>query len=275
MRLPDLSDGRQLDTSLEQVSDLCFSQDGTLLAAVGGVPSEAGGVEVFTWPAGERQLQITPGNDVVYAVAWGPGDEWLVVSGFDGITRIVDAETGRLQGELPGHSRPVTTVCTLPDTDRTLLVTGSADQTLRVWDALTSAPVRTLHNHTLAVHALAVRPTQDGVLPTIASVSDDRTVRLWQPTIGRLVRFARLPAVPLCLQWLPDGTRIVVGCHDGRLRCIDPATGVITDDLPVSAAAILCLDVEQEGRSLVVGDIAGGLCRLTVPQPASGGESSE
>ena len=67
------------------------------------------------------------------------------------------------------------------------------DQSLRVWDQSSGAIVRVLDNHTDEVRDLAPRPRGEG-LPMIASAAADRTVRLWQPTIGRLVRFARLPA---------------------------------------------------------------------------------
>ena len=42
----------------------------------------------------------------------------------------------------------------------------------------------------------------------VASASADRTIRIWQPTIGRLVRYVRLEAEPLSIAWLGGRFRV-------------------------------------------------------------------
>ena len=87
---------------------------------------------------------------------------------------------------LTGHSRSVDTTCLL-ENGKTLVSSGS-DQSLRVWDLETGKLIRSLNQHTKPVHALAAKPAA-GSLPMVASASGDRTIRFWQPTIGRMVRF--------------------------------------------------------------------------------------
>ena len=53
------------------------------------------------------------------------------------------------------------------------------------------------------------------------STSEDRTVRLWQPEIGRMVRFVRLGSIPRRVVNLADGD-LAVGCDDGTVIVIDP-----------------------------------------------------
>lgn len=127
--------------------------------------------------------------------------------------------------------------------------------------------VRTLNNHTSAVHRLALRPTVGG-LPMIASVSDDRTVRLWQPTIGRMVRFAQLDATPLAVDWLIDGSRIVVATSVGSVQLIDPDTVEVTQNISAVDGWAYALDVHPTDGSLLVGGTNGQLKRITPSVPA-------
>jgi hypothetical protein len=48
-----------------------------------------------------------------------------------------------------------------------------------------------------------------------------------------MMRFKRLPSVPLSVLWANDGTRLVAGCADGRVRVIDPDSLDIFQDQPV------------------------------------------
>jgi len=60
--------------------------------------------------------------------------------------------------------------------DGTRIVSGSDDNTVRVWDAASGAEVNNLRGHTGEVNAVAFNC--DGSL--IASGSDDKTVRVWR-----------------------------------------------------------------------------------------------
>ena len=63
----------------------------------------------------------------------------------------------------------------------------------------------------------------------VASASLDKTIRLWQPSIGRLVRFARLPARPVDIAWSSNGSQLFAACESGRIYLIDPDTVEFTE----------------------------------------------
>jgi WD40 repeat protein len=124
--------------------------------------------------------------------------------------------------------------------------------------------IRSLSIHTRRVHNLALRPGNGG-LPMVASVSDDRTVRLWQPTIGRMVRFARLKSRPLDAAWFADGSRVVVACTDGHVRVVDPVSVKVTHDIPALEGWAYSLAVHPTDGSILVGGQDGRVRRLARP----------
>jgi WD40 repeat protein len=270
-RAADLAPQDRLSTNLEHVTALAFSPDGKYLAAAGGVPAESGVVEVYAWPQRELVRTWDFAVDVVYAVDWSADATSLAAACFDGTAWQISVEppdADRDRQWHPGHSRGLTAVGLLPgdaDPDAApLAVTAGIDQTLRVIDVLSGEPVRTLHNHTAGVHALAVQPHSEASLPVVASISDDRTVRLWQPTIGRMMRFARIEDTPLCLAWSSDGALLVAGCADGAMRVIDPQTAAVIDTRPVADTPLLSLATIPGGADVIVGTHAGEVRRIAI-----------
>ncbi len=132
------------------------------------------------------------------------------------------------------------------------------DQTLRLWDSTNGAHFRTLDNHVGAVGGLAVRPVGSAQSPAIVvTISDDRTVRIWQPTLGRLMRFARLPSAPRAVAWSAAGDRLFVGCNDGRIRVLDFDSVEVVGDLVGLEGRIHELIVDPVTNHILIGGEAG------------------
>jgi WD40 repeat protein len=164
---------------------------------------------------------------------------------------------------LEGHSRAVLAATFLDKDDGPL--TGGVDASIRLWDVPNRTTRRVLSNHTSAINDLKVRPSDDPqALPMLASASDDRTVRFWQPTIGRLVRFARLDSVALALAWSADGRIVWAACKDGRLRGIDPTDASEKSVQSVIDGVAYSLAVAPDGRILVAG--SNGQLQITGEQ---------
>lgn len=258
--LPELAVIKKLPTELEHVHDLKFSPDGQTLLAAGGSPAESGRVEVWSWQTGERIRVVSGHDDLVYRVAWSPdGTQWVSCSG-DGRCLVISTATGEQLARYEGHSRAVLAVCYLDD--RTVISVG-ADQTVRLWNNADGLNQRTLDNHVGTVNDIAVRPASaDQTVEVVATISEDRTVRLWQPRIGRLIRFTRLASVPRSLAWSSDAKKLYAGCNDGRIRVIDAESMEITDEFDGLVGRIHELAVESAGGRILTAGETG--CRALI-----------
>jgi WD40 repeat protein len=256
---PELNHVRSLPTELYHVHDLAFSPDGKTLAVVGGAPAESGAFELLGWPSGELVHRASPHSDLIYAVDWQADSTRFATGSADRSVGIHDAVSAKTIQVLQGHSRGVMAVEYLPG--QVGLATAGIDESLRLWDVANSKVLRTLPNHTRAVHDLAVCPIGSETAPILASIGADRTVRLWQPTLGRLMRFVRLKSIPLAVAWTDDGLRLVAACKDGSVHLIDSETVEVLKEIPAVDGVAYCLAVAPD-RSVVVGGQYGQVIRV-------------
>lgn len=246
---PTLSLQRTIEVSAHNIHDLAFSPDADQLAVGGGNPATDGIIEIFSWPEGKSLHVLRKHRDSVTAVAWRDASS-LASASLDRHIIVWDLPTGTAIKQLEGHSKGVSSLCFLSDTD--ILVSTGIDQSVRVWDLISGELIRSMNNHTLPIHDLALHPSDAG-LPVIVSAGDDRTVRFWQPTIGRMVKFARLKEAPLATAWLNDGSRVVAVCTDGAVRFVDPDSVEVTGEIPALNGWAYSLAVHPTDGSVVVG----------------------
>ena len=124
----------------------------------------------------------------------------------------------RLISILKGHSASVTTVRYSPDGSR--IVSGSDDNTIRVWDAKKKSGRRLvcqpITGHTDRVSSVSFSP--DG--KQILSGSYDKTIRIWDASTGNLLfgPFWGHTGIVNSVYFFPDGRRFVSGSRDGAIR---------------------------------------------------------
>jgi WD40 repeat protein len=169
------------------------------------------------------------------------------------------------KSRLWGHKGAVTAVAFSPD-DR-LIASGSADNTVKRWDAGTGKEVRSLNGHQARVTCVAFSP--DGT--HLATASADRTVRLWDSATGQQLHcFKDHERVVNCVAYSPDGRQIISGAEDRTVRVWDVATGQATETFrghtsPIKAVAfapdakkLASIGQEPKKGEFLVWEVSGG-----------------
>ncbi len=107
-----------------------------------------------------------------------------------------------------GHLSVIKCVSYSPDGNQ--IISGSEDETIKVWDAQTGQCLLTLKGHSSFVNCVAYSPDGEQII----SGSLDKTVRVWDTRTGKclLTLNEHLDGVN-SMAFNPDGTRIVIGSH--------------------------------------------------------------
>jgi WD40 repeat protein len=146
--------------------------------------------------------------------------------------------------------------------DGRCIVSGSDDETLRLWDAETGAALGApLKGHEGPVEAVAFSP--DG--ERIVSGSHDRTLRLWDAKSGATIGkpLSGHGGKVIAVAFSPDGELIVSGSHDRTLRLWDAKIGT---ELCRFSGETSFWSMAMSGDTLAAGDAIGRVHILdTIP----------
>ncbi|KAI8458557.1 WD40-repeat-containing domain protein [Phakopsora pachyrhizi] len=173
------------------ISSLCFSPDGTKLSTassdgtiiiwsihLGPTDSYPIHIECVTNFLAHRSAGI---NDL----SWSPDSNYLVSASDDHSVRIFSTSNLRSTPsttQLIGHSNCV--YCLKFNPIGTVLISGSFDETIKVWDFIGGKLLRTLPGHSEVVSCLDF--SRDGSV--IVSGSFDGLIRLWDATSGQCLK---------------------------------------------------------------------------------------
>lgn len=117
-----------------------------------------------------------------------------------------------LTNTLQSHVWAVNTVDLSPDAK--ILVSGSVDKTVKIWEVATGTLLRTLSAHSQQVWSVATSP--DGKM--LASAGGDNQINLWEISTGDwLHRMSGLPAWVTAVAFSPDSKTLASGFKNGMI----------------------------------------------------------
>lgn len=192
-----------------------FSADGATIVSV----SEDGSVGMYDVARGRGRGRAVPARRFkTYAAAVAPGGDLIAIGG-DNSRIVLQRPDGGGRRELRGHTADVYALAF--SADGKYLVSGSADDTARIWDVATGKTTRILRGHDRDIEWVAFSDDSSRV----ATAGDDGTVRVWPVDGGHAVVLFGHDGRVNTAAFDPSAKRVVSAGDDGTVRIWDVRGG--------------------------------------------------
>jgi hypothetical protein len=248
-------------------------------------------LSIWNSMTGNEMARFKEQNSPVLCVACAPDGGHIVTASRSGNLYYIDTRDVSIFRTIANHRQMIFGLAFAKD--GRLLLTGSDDGVVRLWD-LMGKRLRRYEGHTSAVTSVAFSPDGrwglsgsldgtvrlwdvangaalrcfeghvKGVLSVafardgrqVLSGSADATVRLWDIEKGSGIQcFEGHGGGVVAVAFTPDGQRIVSGSADKSLRCWDVARGTELHCFTGHTAAVKCLAISPAGRRLLSGSV--------------------
>jgi len=168
-----------------------------------------------------------------------------------------DADCPYFVRVLSGHTHSVRAIAAYQDT----LVSGSYDNTVRVWKISTGETIHRLQGHSMKVYSVVLDTKRNRCI----SGSMDNFVKIWSLDTGACLYTLEGHTSLVGLLDLRD-ERLVSAAADSTLRIWDPQNGVCKSTLTAHTGAITCFQhdgqkvISGSDRTLKMWDVKTGEC---------------
>jgi U3 small nucleolar RNA-associated protein 13 len=215
-----------------------------------------GSIKLVQWDSQTSVDSLVPENEEeeqqsVSTFCLSPNGKEIVVA----TTRFSIAhwhvDSKQCQRTIKAHRMPILAMDFDPSS--TLVATGSADHTVKVWDILKGYCTHSFTTHSDIVKVVRFHPDQDKL--TLFSSSDDNSICMYDLRSSQCVaQFRDHVSLPSCLTLTSDGGILVSSGRDKVLNCYDLRTHGLLKTIPVmeELESVVALNPEAS-RAIVFG----------------------
>ena len=182
-------------------------------------------------------------------------DSQRFVAGFKNCSvKVFEVQTGKEIHSFIGHAASITSVCFV---GTSAVCSGSKDNSLSVWDLYKGIRTAVLKGHTRPVHGCSANASGD----TIASVSWDTTIKVWNGRSGKLTNTLKTSGqhnTPInCVTFHPEGQVVAVGSWDSTVKIWDTFNQKRIKVLKGHKSSVQACTYAPSGRHLVSASLDG------------------
>jgi U3 small nucleolar RNA-associated protein 15 len=251
---------RKLVKTITRFSDIAHSaeirRDGRVMVA----GDETGKIQVFDVNSRAILKTWEEHKQPVWTTKFSPTELTTLMSASDDRTvRLWDLPSQESTTTFIGHSDYVRSGSFLPGTMSNMIVTGSYDETVRIWDPRIPTKAAMIFKHAAPVESVLPMPSGTTVL-----ASADNQISILDLVAGKplqILKNHQKTVTSLCLA--TDGKRLVSGGLDGHVKIFE-TTGwnVVAGSKypsPVLSVSVISAGSNREDKHLVVGMTSGVL----------------
>ena len=174
------------------------------------------------------------------------------------MVKLWDTKSFDEQASLLGHATHVYDVAFSPDSQ--VLASGSADNTVIVWDITKSGrrgggKIARLRGHSNLVRSIVFSPGGD----TLISGAEDNTVKRWRMSEATRQDTVYLGNGTFSSAFSTDGKYLVVGLFDGTLRLLDAPAESVLHQFAALGSPVERVALSRDGKTLACTTSSGSL----------------
>ncbi|XP_013857082.1 protein FAN [Austrofundulus limnaeus] len=209
-------------------------------------------VYFYSVPFGRRQDTLMGHDDAVAKMCWF--DDRLFTASWDSTVKVWQCASNgsssrkRSQFELLAeleHDAGVNTLDMNPA--GTLLVSGSKDGTVAIWDTRSYRALQQVHCHTGTIHYVAFSPDSRHVL----SSGEDSWMKVVDVQTGTVLSSLKAEEEQRCFCW--DGNSVLSGGRTGDLVLWDLLSGSVTGRIPAHSGAVTAVWMNDTCNAVITG----------------------